>query len=152
MAGELNEREQALAAMLRATTVALGCALIEKAGEEEAFRVFSKMMDQRIKALKDQGKLGKGFQVLANMVSMTAPYFGQEVSFDVENMVCRIKKCGLWEAGKQMGYAKRPLCIRCKANSDTALNYLLPGYKKTIQKALWRGDDECYMTYHKEEG
>jgi hypothetical protein len=149
MAGELTDREKQMAGMLRTTTVALGCALIENAGEKDAMKVFSRMMEQRVKALKDEGKLGQGFQVLANMVSMTAPIFGQEADFDVENMICRIKKCGLWETGKQMGYESTPLCIRCKANSDTVLNYVLPGYEKTMHKTLWWGDDECYMTYSK---
>ena len=66
-------------------------------------------------------------------------------------MICKVKKCGFWEAGKRMGYAETPLCIRCKANSDTVLNFVLPGYEKTIVKSLWRGDDECYMIYKKQE-
>ena len=145
------QREEIMAEMLRDTTVALGCALIEKVGEDEAAKVFEKMMEWRLARLRKQGALGKGFQVLAGMVSKTAPIFAQDITFDVEKMICCVKKCGLWESGKKLGYEKVPLCIRCKANSDTVLGYVLPGYKKTIVKSLWWGDDECYMVYNKEE-
>ena len=152
MKDDLTEREKRMSEMLIGTTVALGCSLIDKAGEEEASKVFSQLMEQRVEGLKTKGMLGKGFQVLADMVSMTAPVFQQEITFDTENMTCRITKCGLWEAGKRMGYGETPLCIRCKANSDTVLNHVLPGYKKTILKSLWKGDDECTMIYRKEKG
>jgi hypothetical protein len=147
----LTEREERMAELLRETTVALGCALIDKVGEEEAAKVFSQLMEQRVEKMKSKGLLGKGFKALADMVLTTAPVFKQELTFDVENMIARTKGCGFWEAGKKMGYEKTPLCIRCKANSDTVLKYVLPGYKKKIEKSLWWGDDECYMTYHKEE-
>ncbi len=151
MKDDHTEREAIIAEMLRDTTVALGCSLIEKVGEEETAKVFAHLMEQRIQKLEKAGLLGKGFQVLADMISKTAVFNQQDVTFDVENMICRIKSCGLWEAGKRLGYANTPLCIRCKANSDTVLNRVLPGYKKTILKSLWRGDDECYMIYKKEE-
>ncbi len=146
----LSENEERLAAMLRATTVALGCALIDKAGEEEAATVFHKLMEKRVQAAQESGSLGKGLAALATMVLATAPYFGQEITFDLEGMTCRVTRCGLWEAGKEMGYKDTPLCIRCKANSDTVLKYVLPGYKKRIHKRLWTGDEECYMTYYRE--
>ena len=145
------EREERMAELLRETTVALGCSLIEKVGEEEAARFFSKLREQRVERLRSKGMLGKGFKTLADMVLKTAPFFKQDVTFDVENMIARTKGCGFWEAGKKLGYEETPLCIRCKANSDTVLKYVLPGYKKKIEKALWWGDDECYMTYYKEE-
>jgi len=151
MSNGMTKREEIMAQMLCDTTVALGCELIERVGEEEAAAVFGKMMKGRVRTLQDSGGLGKGFQVLAGMVSKTAPIFGQDITFDVESMICRVKKCGLWESGKKLGYEKVPLCIRCKANSDTVLGYVLPGYKKTIVKSLWWGDDECYMVYNKEE-
>jgi hypothetical protein len=151
MKKELTEREERMAELLRETTVALGCSLIEKVGEEEAARVFSNLMEQRVERLRSKRMLGKGFKALADMVLTTAPFFKQDVTFDVENMIARTKGCGFWEAGKKLGYEKTPLCIRCKANSDTVLKYVLPGYRKKIEKALWWGDDECYMTYYKEQ-
>ena len=151
MKNDLTEREAIIAEMLRDTTVALGCSLIEKVGEEETAKVFSHLMEQRLQKLEKAGLLGKGFQVLADMVSKTAVFNQQDVTFDVENMIAVTKSCGLWEAGKKLGYANTPLCIRCKANSDTVLSHVLPGYKKKILKSLWWGDDECYMIYNKEE-
>lgn len=151
MKDDLTQREAIIAEMLRETTVALGCALIEKASEEETAEVFAHLMEKKLERVEKEGLVGKGFQVLADMVSKTAAFNQQDVTFDIENMICRVKSCGLWEAGKKLGYANTPLCIRCKANSDTVLNRVLPGYKKTILKSLWRGDDECYMIYRKEE-
>jgi len=151
MSDGMTSRESVMAQMLRDTTVALGCELIKQAGEEAAVAVFAGMMKGRVQALQEAGALGTGFQVLADMVSKTASIFGQEVTFDVENMICRVTKCGLCESGRRMGYETTPLCIRCKANSDTVLEYVLPGYAKTIEKSLWWGDDECYMVYKKEK-
>lgn len=151
MEKKLTERELMLAVMLRETTVALGCELIKKVGGNEASQIFGKLMKRRVDKMKEDGVLGEGFQVLADMVSKTAPFLGQDITFDVENMICRVKGCGLWEAGKKLGYGKTPLCIRCKANSDTVLACVLPGHKKTIKKSLWWGDDECYMVYKKEK-
>lgn len=144
----LSQDEERLAALLRATTVALGCTLIQRAGEEEAARVFERLMEKRLEGLRDSGMLGTGFQALAKMVSATAPYFGQEIVFDLKNMTCRVTKCGLWEVGKEMGYGDTPLCIRCKVNSDTVLRHVLPGYRKRIVRSLWTGGEDCYMTYH----
>jgi len=101
--------------------------------------------------LKNAGKLGKSFQDFANGILMTAPLLDEELNWDIENKVLRIMKCGLWEAAKKLGYEDVPLCIRCKATSDAFLDEMLPGYKKTIHKSLWKGDNECYMTYVKEE-
>lgn len=149
MEKQWTDRERMLAGMLRETTAALGCELIKRVGEHEASQVFGMMMQSRVDKMREDGLLGPGFQVLADMVSKTAPVFGQDITFDVENKICRIKRCGLWEAGKRLGYEKTPLCIRCKANSDTVLAHVLPGYRKTIVKSLWWGDDECYMVYKK---
>jgi hypothetical protein len=151
MEKQWTDRERMLAVMFRETTVALGCELIKRVGENEASQVFGMMMQRRVDKMKEDGLLGSGFQVLVDMVSKTAPFFGQDITFDVENMICKIRGCGLWEAGKKLGYAKTPLCIRCKANSDTVLAHVLPGYRKTIVKSLWWGDDECYMIYKKEK-
>lgn len=151
MSDGMTGKEAMMAQMLRDTTVALGCELIKQVGEERAAAVFAGMMRGRVQALNDSGSLGSGFQVLADMVSKTAPIFGQKLTFDVDNMICRVTKCGLCESGRKLGYEKTPLCIRCKANSDTVLGYVLPGYTKTIEKSLWWGDDECYMVYKRDK-
>jgi len=78
--------------MLRETTVALGCSLIEKAGEEETAKVFSHLMEQRLQEMEKAGLLGKGFQVLADMVSKTAVFNQQDFTFDVENMIAGDKE------------------------------------------------------------
>ena len=148
---KLTEREEQMAAILRATTVALGCRLIREIGEEETAKVFADVMNKKLDQMKKEGTLGKGFKVLADMVSQTALFNKMDVSFDLENMIAVTKRCGLWEAGKALGYADTPLCRRCKANSDAVLARVLPGYKKKILESLWWGDDECYMIYEKDE-
>ncbi len=147
---ELTEREKAIAETLRETLVVLGCSLIREAGEETARKAFEELAESRIKKLKDAGKLGKGFGDFAKGILMTAPLLDEELHWDIENKKLRITKCGLWEAGKELGYADTPVCIRCQATSDAFLKYMVPGYKKTILKTLWKGDDECYMIYTKE--
>ena len=79
MKDEFTEREKIMAGMLLGTTVALGCALIEKAGEKQAAGVFTELMEQRVEGLEANGMLGKGFRVLADMVSKTAPIFQQQI-------------------------------------------------------------------------
>lgn len=148
---ELTEKEKTIAEVLRETLVVLGCSLVKKGGEEAAAKAFKELAESRILKLKNAGKLGKSFQDFANGILMTAPLLDEELNWDIENKVLRITKCGLWEAAKKLGYEDVPLCIRCKATSDVFLDEMLPGYKKTIQKSLWKGDNECYMTYVKEE-
>ena len=152
MAGtELTEREKAAIETSRETVVVLGCSLIREAGEEAAAKAFTELAESRIQKLKDAGKLGKGFQDFAKGIVMSAPGLEEAFHWDIENKKLRMTKCALWEASKKLGYADTPLCIRCKAVSDTFLKYMVPGYKKTILKSLWKGDDECYMIYRKEE-
>jgi len=147
---ELTESEKAIAETLRESLVVLGCSLIREAGEEAARKAFEELAESRIQKLKDAGKLGKGFEDFAKGILMTAPLLDEELQWDIENKKLRITKCGLWEAGKELGYADTPVCIRCQATSDAFLKYMVPGYKKTILKTLWKGDDECYMIYTKE--
>ena len=147
----LTEREKGIAETLRETLVVLGCSLIRAAGEESAARAFEELAESRIQKLKNAGKLGKGFEDFAKGILMMAPVLDEELHWDIENKRLRITKCGLWEAGKRLGYQDTPLCIRCKATSDAFLKYMLPGYKKQILKSLWKGDSECDMIYTKEE-
>jgi hypothetical protein len=147
---ELTEREKGIAETLIETLVVLGCSLIRERGEEAARKAFEELAESRIAKLKNAGKLGKGFEDFAKGILMTAPLLDEELHWDIENKKLRITKCGLWEAAKKLGYEDTPMCIRCKATSDAFLKYMLPGYKKTIVKSLWKGNDECYMTYAKE--
>ena len=147
---ELTEGEKAIAETLRETLVVLGCSLIKEGGEEAARKAFEELAESRIAKLKAAGKLGKSFEDFAKGILMTAPLLDEELNWDIENKELRITKCGLWEAAKKLGYQDIPMCIRCQATSDAFLKHMLPGYKKTIVKSLWKGDDECYMTYKKE--
>ena len=147
---ELTESEKAIAETLRETLVVLGCSLIREAGEEAARKAFAELAESRVQKLKDAGRLGKGFEDFAKGILMTAPLLDEELQWDIENKKLRITKCGLWEAGKKLGYEDTPMCIRCQATSDAFLKYMVPGYIKTILKSLWKGDDECYMIYTKE--
>ena len=147
---ELTEREKGIAQTLIETLVVLGCSLIRERGEKTARKAFEELAESRIAVLKNAGKLGKGFEDFAKGILMTAPLLDEELHWDIENKKLRITKCGLWEAAKKLGYEDTPMCIRCKATSDAFLKYMLPGYKKTIVKSLWKGNDECYMTYAKE--
>jgi len=148
---ELTEGEKAIAETLRETLVVLGCSLIKEGGEEAAKKAFEELAESRIAKLKAAGKLGKTFEDFARGILITAPLLDEELNWDIENKELRITKCGLWEAGKKLGYEDTPMCIRCKATSDVFLKNMLLGYEKTIVKSLWQGDDECYMTYQKEE-
>lgn len=129
----------------------MGCSLIKERGEKVAGEAFKKIAESRITKLKSANKLGKGFEDFAKGILMTAPLLDEELHWDIENKKLRITKCGLWEAAKKLGYKDTPMCIRCKATSDVFLKYMFPGYKKTMIKSLWKGDDECYMIYEKEK-
>ena len=148
---ELSDREKGVAEVLRESLVVLGCSLIKEAGEEVARKAFQKLADSRIQKLREAGKLGSGFEDFANGILMTAPLLDEELHWDLEKKELRITKCGLWNAAKKLGYKDVPLCIRCLATSDAFLEVMVPGYKKTIVKSLWRGDNECLMIYTKEE-
>lgn len=148
---ELTEGEKAIAETLRETLVVLGCSLIKERGEKAARKAFEELAESRIAKLKAAGKMGSGFADFANGILMTAPLLEEELHWDIENKKLRITKCGLWEAGKKLGYADTPMCIRCQATSDAFLKEMAPEYKKEIIKSLWKGDSECYMTYTKEE-
>ncbi len=148
---ELTEKEKGIAATLRETLVVLGCSLIREKGEEVARKAFEELAESRVEALKNAGKLGTTFEDFAKGILVTAPLLDEELHWDIENKKLRITKCGLWDAAKKLGYEDTPMCIRCQATSDVFLKHMLPGYKKTIVKSLWKGDDECYMTYAKEE-
>lgn len=148
--GDLNDREKGIALTLRETLVVLGCSLIREVGEEIAATAFGELAEARIQKLKSAGQLGKGFSDFAKGILMMAPLLDEELHWDIENKKLTITKCGLWEAGRRLGYQDTPLCIRCKATSDVFLRHMVPGYKKTILKSLWKGDNECYMIYTKE--
>jgi len=148
---ELTDREKGVAEVLRESLVVLGCSLIKEAGEEIARKAFQELADSRIQKLREAGKLGSGFEDFANGILMTAPLLDEELHWDLEKKELRITKCGLFDAGKKLGYQDTPLCIRCLATSDAFLKIMEPGYRKTIVKSLWRGDDECYMIYRKQE-
>ena len=148
---EFTEQEKILAGTLIETLVVLGCSLIKGAGEEAAKKAFAELAESKAQKLKNAGKLGEGFQEFADGVTASTRPLGEELLWDIENKRLRITKCGLWEAGKKLGYEDTPLCSRCKTNSDVFLKYMVPGYKKTIFKTLWWGDDECDMVYTKED-
>jgi len=147
---DLTEKEKAIGQTLRETLVVLGCTLIREAGEEAAAKAFAELAESRVQKLKEAGKLGSGFNDFAKGILMMAPLLDEELHWDIANKQLRITKCGLWEAGKKLGYQDTPMCIRCQATSDVFLKHMVPGYKKTILKSLWRGDNECYMVYNRE--
>ena len=147
----LTEGEEAIAEVYRETIVVFAGTLIRLAGEEAAAKCFRELAESNIRKLKAAGLLRKGFQDFANGILMTTPRFHQELHWDIPNKRLRITKCGLLEAAKRLGYEDTPVSILCKATSDAYLDEMVPGYKKTIIKRMCIGDDECLMTYAKEE-
>ena len=147
MSNKLEPKIQPLASMLRQNIVVLGGIIVEKLGEEAAYEAFKKLAEITAKRLKAERKLEDGFTSLTKVVSNSAPIMGVEVSFDLNKVTCTVTKCGLFETAKQMGLEKVPLCVRCKASSNTILEYAGSKLRKEILKSIWRGDERCEMIY-----
>jgi hypothetical protein len=147
LSSKLDPKLQPLATILRQHIVVLGSTIVEKLGEEEAYKAFRKLAEIAARKLKAEGKLEEGFASLAKVVSNFSPILDEEISFDLEKITCTVTKCGLYETAKQLGLEKTPLCVRCKAYSNTMLEYAGSKLRKEIVKSLWRGDDRCEMIY-----